>query len=401
MQGRSGDEEDIAADLGGASAKEETDDHRGSGNGFDAKSETKDEQRQEQQKSGKARKHLLQHSAEFVANYTPPDYLIDGLIQRRYVYSLTAPTGDGKTCIALRIAAHAALGLMLGTREVDKVRVLFFAGENPDDVRARWIKLCEEMEIEPENIDVFFLPGSPPISTTEIRRRINEEALAKGPFGLLIVDTSAAYFQGDDENSNAQLGEHARMLRSFINLPGGPTIIVTCHPVKNPDRTNLLPRGGGAFLAEVDGNLVLIKEPGRISVDLHWHGKFRGPDFAPISFKLTAGTSDKLKDTKGRKVWTVTAAPITDVEREAMQAAGRSREDQLMVLMSSQPDLSMRDMATSLGWTYQNGEPNQSLVQRTLKSLTDDKLVEKGRRGTYSLTAKGRRAVEEMANGPM
>jgi hypothetical protein len=42
---------------------------------------------------------LMQSSKEFVAGFVPPDYLIDGLLQRRYVYSLTGPTGDGKTAV--------------------------------------------------------------------------------------------------------------------------------------------------------------------------------------------------------------------------------------------------------------------------------------------------------------
>ena len=72
---------------------------------------------------------------------------------------------------------------------------------------------------------------------------------------LLIIDTSAAYFEGDDENSNVQLGGHASGLRE-LSLPGGPTTIINCHPTKNATDDNLVPRGGGAFLAEVDGNLV-------------------------------------------------------------------------------------------------------------------------------------------------
>src|SRR5262249_59120787 len=43
-------------------------------------------------------------SAEFIAEVVPPDYLIVGWLQRRFIYSLTAATGDGKTAVALRIA---------------------------------------------------------------------------------------------------------------------------------------------------------------------------------------------------------------------------------------------------------------------------------------------------------
>ena len=39
--------------------------------------------------------------AEFLAGFVPPDYLVDGVLQRGYVYSLTGQTGHAKTAIAL------------------------------------------------------------------------------------------------------------------------------------------------------------------------------------------------------------------------------------------------------------------------------------------------------------
>jgi hypothetical protein len=74
---------------------------------------------------------------------------------------------------------------------------------------------------------------------------------------------------------------------------------VTCHPTKTPDMTNLLPRGGGAFLAEVDGNLVCVLARSSMVVEVTTHGKFRGPEFTPFTFKLKQGTSAKLVDRKG------------------------------------------------------------------------------------------------------
>jgi hypothetical protein len=46
--------------------------------------------------------NLIETSAEFAANFVPPDYLIDGLIQTRFVYSMAGATGAGKTCVATR-----------------------------------------------------------------------------------------------------------------------------------------------------------------------------------------------------------------------------------------------------------------------------------------------------------
>jgi hypothetical protein len=40
---------------------------------------------------------LLVSSADFIAAFVPAEYLIDGTVQRRYFYSMTAQTGVGKT----------------------------------------------------------------------------------------------------------------------------------------------------------------------------------------------------------------------------------------------------------------------------------------------------------------
>lgn len=339
--------------------------------------------------------HLIQSSGEFATNFVPPDYLIDGLLQKRFIYSMTGPTGSGKTSIALLIAFYVARGLPIDGREVLKSPVLFFAGENPDDIRMRWIKLCEEMNVDVSDVEVFFIPGQRDLAPDGIRKRIKDEATARRglAFGLAFIDTSAAFYTGNDENDNVQLGRHARMMRSLIDdLPGGPTIIPTCHPTKTPNMENLLPRGGGSFIAEMDGNLVCMKND--LVVDLHWHGKFRGPDFAPIPFKLQPGTTEKLQDRKGRAIWTVTAAPITEAERSGIDDAGHKRQKDLLALMKAEPDLSLAAMAEKLKLRARDGSPYKMLVQRTLKELERQKFVE-SKMGKWVLTKKGKDAAPE------
>ena len=98
----------------------------------------------------------------------------------------------------------------------------------------RWIKFLDDKKLDDKDVNVFFAPGSFVLSDKVIRDRIVKANKAHGPFDLIIVDTSAAFFEGDDENANPLMLAHAKMLRGLIDLIGGnPTVIVTSHPVKN------------------------------------------------------------------------------------------------------------------------------------------------------------------------
>src|SRR5262245_61063563 len=107
---------------------------------------------------------LIQSSAKFVSRFVPPDYLIDGLLQRRFLYSLTGRTGSGKTAITLLLAASVALGKPIGKYAVEKGRGVYLAGENPDDARMRWIAMAEQLDFDINAIDVHFVPGAFKIS---------------------------------------------------------------------------------------------------------------------------------------------------------------------------------------------------------------------------------------------
>lgn len=347
---------------------------------------------------------LIVSSDGFIKGFVPPDYLVDGILQRRFLYSLTGPTGTGKTAVLLRFAAHVATGEPLGDLEVEKARVLFLAGENPDDVRMRWIKQCEDMAVEPKDVDVCFLPLVISFRNTAQRKIVEREAKERGPFGLVIVDTSVAYFEGDNENDNVQALAHAKILRGLIELiDGGPTIVVSCHPTKAGE--NNLPRGGGAFLNEVDGNLVLTRpDPGVLAADLSWQGKFRGPDFAPIPFRLCPGTTDKLVDSKGRPISTVTAEVMSANEREAIEDRTHNEQLSVLALIAEKPGISLAEIATHHDWTYRSGKqeggPNRSRAQRNVSALMRKGLVKKEGKGT-AVTKKGEAALSQRDQEPM
>jgi hypothetical protein len=343
---------------------------------------------------------LILSSARFIAGFVPPDYVIGGMLQRRFLYSLTGKTGAGKTAILLLIAAHVAEAKTIGDRDVEQGRVLYLAGENADDVRMRWIALAQQIGFDLDTIGVHFIPGIFKIS--EMQDRIRAEIKQIGPVSLIIVDTAAAYFEGDDENSNTQFGDYARRtLRPLTKMPGEPCVIVACHPVKNASDDNLIPRGGGAFLNEVDGNLTAARAASGV-VELHWQGKYRGPDFAPMHFTTRTVTHEQLKDSKGRLIPTVVASPLSEQGHADIVQAARSRQDELLVALRDPANrkASQIDLARHLGWKLRDGQPHHVAVKRTFTALEKDKLVT-GEPGRIDLTKKGEKALNTLVqNSP-
>lgn len=334
---------------------------------------------------------LIVSSANFLKDFVPPDYLLDGILQKHFIYSMTALTGNGKSAVALMLAVHVALGRPIGERFVEKGRVLYLAGENPDDIRMRWLASAEKMGFDADTIEVHFLPGV--FKLSRIEARIRKEIEAIGPVALIIVDTSAAYFEGDDENGNVQMGDHARFLRTLVTLPGAPCVLVACHPVKNAAADNLLPRGGGAFLNEMDGNLTCAKIDSVVKVDTQ--GKFRGPEFAPLYFGLYTAKAETLKDSRGRLIPTVVAMPISEAEQQQAAASSRNDEDEVLTLMADGNTRSLSGIAAALHWQTKAGKPNKVKVQRAGDRLKASKLADISKRG-LALTAKGKKEADKI-----
>jgi hypothetical protein len=333
---------------------------------------------------------LLQSSAQFTGNFVPPDPLISGILQRGFIYALTGHTGRGKTAIALLFAAHVALGRRLGDLDVEKGRVLILAGENPTDAKMRWIALSQQMQFDRDDIDVHWIEGV--LNISEAAKQIRREVQELGGVDFIIVDSSAAFFEGDDENNNKQQGIHARRLRDLTDLPGGPCALVLCHPPKNAGDDNLQPRGGGSYVAEMDGNLTVTRDD--MAIEMHWQTKLRGPDFAPVSFLLRSVTHEELKDTKGRLIPTVVAEHLSETAQEEMTKASRRDEDLVLQALASNPRASFADLAESLRWYAKSGKPNRTKAQRTLGRLQRDKLIKKYR-GRYEFTEKGQKALKQ------
>jgi DNA-binding PadR family transcriptional regulator len=183
------------------------------------------------------------------------------------------------------------------------------------------------------------------------------------------------------------------MLRSLTTLPGGPCVVVLCHPIKHvTDPSQLIPRGGGNFLAQMDGNLTLWRHDDNLAT-LHHLDKWRGPGFEPITFKLEKITTEKLVDSKDRQLPTIHAVAITAAEEEEQEASTEYDENRLLVALAGKKPLSIADLAQRCGWLLANGEPHKSKTDRILRRLQTDGLVKRVRGRKYRLTDKGRQEL--------
>jgi len=323
---------------------------------------------------------LVLTPAQFMAGFTPPEYLWDGIMQRGYLYALTGRTGHGKTAVVMQFGLHIAGGVPFHGATVKHGTVLLLAGENPDDVRARFIVACHANGIDPTTVKMRFVAGVVDIAASmpEIRKSADEIA----DLVLVIVDTAAAYFKGDDSNSNSQQGDYARVLRSLSFLPGKPAVLVNCHPVKNAAKDNLLPMGGSSFLNEIDGNLTLWAGAEK-QTTLHWQGKFRGPEFEPLTFEIVTVTSPDVTDAKGRLMPSVIARPATQMQVENAESKEDREVRAVLNYIARNPRPSIQRVSDSCNLS---GKPR---AQRIIASLVADKLCEKTV-NKVSITKKGK-----------
>lgn len=340
-----------------------------------------------------AGKPLLVEGPDFLDAANPPQWLVRGVLQRGQVVALTAATNSGKTAVLLTLIMSVLAGRDFGPFPVlHSGRVLVLCGEDPDGFRLRMLGTMAHMGVSRAQLSgrLRVLPQS--IALSEALPQIEREAAEWGDIALVIVDTSVSFFSGADENNNVEALAHAKDLRALKALPGAPTVVAACHPADKAERASCKPRGGSAFLNEIDANLILWSEGDGVT-ELHWSVKKRGPDFDPVWFEFAA----QEVECHGEKSQQVVARYVDDARAHERKQQYYHDDNRLLVAMFDQPQDSLRMWARSAG--FMCGADQQtaqiSKVQRCLVRLIKNKCVEPGFGVSgYVLTAKGRGCAE-------
>ncbi len=266
----------------------------------------------------------VKRGGEFLAEYTPITYTIDGVLPSGSLYGLTGKRGSAKTAFLQGMSLSVVTGRrdILGF-DVEQGRVAYIVSENPDDFRAK-----PAVNADVDHIPYKDLNEAPAVLDMrllhiEIVAQLDYDARSNGPFQLVCYDAFQAGFAGAAFNDNNDALKHATDLRGLTKLPGKPAVLVAAHPVKNASRDNLEPYGGGSVMNEFDGNLTLWAD-GK-SVELGWN-KVRGPEFETRFFSIEKLGSPDIKDSKGRTPNFPVLRP-TSVETVEQRASAEASSD--------------------------------------------------------------------------
>jgi hypothetical protein len=328
----------------------------------------------------------LMNGLAFLASIPPPKYAIRPLAQYQHVIGLTGLTGHGKTTVANYLVACSLKGAEDGPISVEPLRVLMLIGENPPNAALQLRGAVKRWRVPDEVLAASLIvrPVAGPLAA--IAESLKAEKI--GNLDLVVVDTSASFFSYQDENDNVQARQHAIDLRKLTELPGRPSVIVNCHPVKNASRDNLLPRGGGAFLNELDANLT-VWDDGEV-ITLHYN-KLRGPSFDPIVFKLEPQDVG-IVDDRGRPIRPPVAVLLSDSDEAGLTKQREHDENKLLYAMRMNAQGSFASWARDSGW---DSDKAKSKVSRLMAALEADRLVKKYR-GKWALTEVGKREAERI-----
>lgn len=332
---------------------------------------------------------------DFVKERSVIDFLVDDMLRRGWLYTLTGPTGAGKTGIAVPITLSVADGLQLCGHQCQRGQVLYIAGENADDVRTRFVAALQRMELSDNVLDLVHVIDK----SFLLNERVVElcALIERLEIALVIVDTDQAVSLSgaDSENDNGERMAHAKQLRQLTRCNSSPTVVDLCHPRKNATRDDLVPRGGSSFLNEVDGNLRLWRE-GEVAELKSDPNKFRGAPIE-IAFKSESVQTPAIKDSKGRMIFIPFFRPIDDQEAATAADVQWRDENRLVYIMNDHPSATQAQWAEKCQWFGENGSPRKDKVNRLLATLSHSvpALVSKGRSGRWALTSAGKKEAEK------
>ena len=236
-----------------------------------------------------------------LANIPPPDWLLDGQLQRDSIAMLAGESGIGKTFIALDMALQIA----------ETEDVIYISSEGGGTYSERTTAWRTEYELRANHF-YYWSESVQPHTPDSLYPFL--EAIAHLKPALIVVDTLARSAVGLEENSAKDMGLFATGL-DVIRRATGAAVLVIHHTTKNGGWE----RGSSALKGFIDTLITVTGDKDSVTIECK---KQRGaPDFPTryVTWKQVgacrvpvAATGDAQVKTPGGK--------ITDAARKILEA---------------------------------------------------------------------------------
>ncbi|WP_069198908.1 helicase RepA family protein, partial [Escherichia coli] len=205
------------------------------------------------------RKTTLPMSVGSAGYDTQLDYVVKGIIPASSLCSIYGASGSYKSFLAGSWACHVSTGRHWGGRRVAHGAVLYVVGEGgigvPRRVRAWEVVHGEQVKnLYLVNRPIF--PAAPfDVDEMVIAARQVERETGK-PVRMIILDTLARCFGGNDENDSRDMGAFIRGCDELKRRTGA-TVLVVHHSGKDETKGA---RGSSAFRASLDAEYRIRRE---------------------------------------------------------------------------------------------------------------------------------------------
>lgn len=322
----------------------------------------------------------------FSKSLKPMRFVVEHILQRGYVSALSGFSNAGKTAIANAIVKAVVMGEPLGPYPVKKGRVLYLAGENSQNVQMRFRGMEEFFNLPKGVLDAVIVKDE----TFPIHGKLDVLRNALKYWDdvvLVVVDSKLVFFEGNSEDDNREAMDQAADFNKIARMHNDPAVLVLAHPAKGlTSQQALEPRGGGAFLNQIDANLTAWNEGS--TTQLWWAKKIRGGGFNPITLELIEPELKGMTmELSGDAVSTVLAVPASEERAEELHGKGLGYRNLVLLAMFEQAGMGQRRICERLEWPSKL----KTRVLRAQQALLDEKLIKDGltKQDPPTVTKKG------------
>lgn len=161
---------------------------------------------------------LFESAADFLAETVKVDYLIRGLIELHSLVSITGPSGQYKSFVAVDLGCCLVSGRSWNDRTVKQGAVLYLAGEGRGGIKRRIKAWCTANDLALSCVSNFYLSRNTLMMDGSNIHQIAEEMAGVGVVAIFI-DTTARHIAGN-ENDSRDMGAYINAvdaLRTRLN----------------------------------------------------------------------------------------------------------------------------------------------------------------------------------------